>query len=114
MPYNKATLWSTYYFEEGPLKGFGVGGGIYGFTSRNAAITGSGQVEISGHIRVDAAFYYNRHLPAGNWLRAKQMNIFLNFRNLLDQRYVDTAQNTTTRFFFGEPRTVLATMGLQF
>ncbi|BCA56617.1 Ferrichrome-iron receptor [Nitrospira sp. KM1] len=114
VPYNKATIWSTYHFQEGPLKGFGLGGGIYGYTSRNASIFGPGQTEIPGYVRVDTAFYYDRELPQGNWLRAKEVNVALNFRNLLDQRYVDSAQNPLTRFWFGEPRTVLATVGLRF
>jgi iron complex outermembrane receptor protein len=54
VPYNKATLWSTYHFQQGLLKGFGVDGGVYGYTSRSASIFGPGQVEIPGFIRVDA------------------------------------------------------------
>jgi iron complex outermembrane receptor protein len=46
-----------------------------------------------------------------NWLGAKSINIALNLRNLFDQRYIGSAQNTTARLYFGEPRTVLATMG---
>jgi iron complex outermembrane receptor protein len=53
-------------------------------------------------------------MHAGNWLAAKSFYAQLNFRNLLDQRYVDLADNTTTRFYFAEPRTVLATVGLRF
>lgn len=114
VPYNKATLWSTYQFQDGPMKGFGAGGGVYGFTSRNASIFGPGQLEIPGYVIVNAALYYDRDLPPGNWLGAKAVNVALNFRNLFDQRYVESAQNTTTRLYFGEPRTVLATVGLQF
>ncbi|WP_173050333.1 TonB-dependent receptor [Nitrospira sp. KM1] len=114
VPYNKATLWSTYHFQEGVLKGFGLGGGVYGYTSRNASIFGPGQVEIPGYVRADAALYYNHDLQVGNWLGAKEVNIALNFRNLLDQRYVEAAGNTTTLFYFAEPRTVLATVGLRF
>lgn len=113
VPYNKATLWSTYYFQEGALKGFGLGGGVFGYTSRNASIFGV-QREVPGYVRLDTALYYNRDLAPDNWLRAKTLNIALNFRNLLDQRYIQSTQNSTTLFFFGEPRTVLATVGLQF
>ncbi|WP_255458602.1 TonB-dependent receptor [Nitrospira sp. KM1] len=114
VPYNKATLWSTYHFQDGSLKGFGVGGGVYGYTSRNASIFGPGQLEIPGAVTINTALYYDRDLPAGNWLGAKVVNVALNFRNLFDQRYVESAQNTTTRLYFGEPRTVLATVGLRF
>ncbi len=113
VPYNKATLWSTYFFQEGPLKGFGVGGGIFGYTSRNASIFGP-QVNIPGFVRIDAALYYNHELPQGNWLYAKQVNLALNLRNLLDQGYIESGFNSTTRLFYGEPRTVLATVGLRF
>lgn len=114
VPYNKATLWSTYHFQEGPLRGFGIGGGVFGYTSRNASIFGPGQVEIPGYVRVDAALYYDKVLGAANVLGVKAVHAALNIRNLLDQRYIELAGNSTTRFFFGEPRTVLATVGLEF
>ncbi len=113
VPYNKASLWSTYFFQEGALKGFGAGGGIFGYTDRNASIFGP-QVNLPGFIRVDAALYYNHDLPQGNWLHAKQLNLAVNLRNLLDQGYIESGFNSTTRLFFGEPRTVLATVGLKF
>jgi len=113
VPYNKATLWSTYYFQEGLLQGFGVGGGIYGFTSRNASIFAP-ELNIPGYVRIDAAFYYNHNLESENWLRAKQVNVALNFRNLFDQGYIESAFNSTTRLFYGEPRTVMATVGIKF
>ncbi|MCS6329089.1 MAG: TonB-dependent receptor, partial [Nitrospira sp.] len=62
----------------------------------------------------DAALYYNGDLQKGNWLGAKGMNVALNIRNLLDQRYVATSYNGSNTFFYGEPRTVLATVGLRF
>ncbi|BCA56575.1 Ferrichrome-iron receptor [Nitrospira sp. KM1] len=113
VPYNKATLWSTYFFQEGTLSGFGVGGGVFGYTRGNASIFGS-QVSVPGYVRVDAALYYNHDLKAGNWLHAKQVNMAVNFRNIFDQGYIETTFNSTTQFFFGEPRTVLATVGLKF
>ncbi|BCA56561.1 Ferrichrome-iron receptor [Nitrospira sp. KM1] len=113
VPYNKATLWSTYYFQEGLLQGFGVGGGVFGYTSRNASIFGP-ELNIPGFVRVDAALYYNHNLPVENWLHAKQVNLAVNFRNLFDQGYIESAFNSTTRLFYGEPRTVLATLGLKF
>lgn len=94
VPYNKATLWSTYYFQEGRLKGFGLGGGVYGYTSRTASIFGPGQVDMPGYVRIDAALYYNHYnhdLRVGNWLGAKQLNVALNLRNLLDKGYVELA-----------------------
>lgn len=114
VPYNKATLWSTYYFQQGVLQGLGIGGGIFGYTSRNASIFGPGQVEIPGYVRVDTALYYNHDLRDDNWLGAKQLNIGVNFRNVLDHRYIESAADSTTRFYFAEPRIVLATVGLKF
>ncbi|BCA56535.1 Ferrichrome-iron receptor [Nitrospira sp. KM1] len=114
IPYNKATLWSTYHFQEGPLAGFGLGGGVIGYGKMNAAIFGANQVEVPGYVIANAALYYNHDMQAGNWLGAKQVNVAVNLHNLLDQRYVAQAFNTTTGFFFGDPRTVLATVGLRF
>jgi iron complex outermembrane receptor protein len=67
-----------------------------------------------GYVRADAAVYYNRNLEPGNWLGAKALNVALNIRNLLDQRYVATSQNGSPIFFFGEPFTVLGTVGVRF
>lgn len=113
VPYNKFTLWSTYHFQEGVLKGFGVGGGIFAYTDRNATIS-EDLPTMPGYVRADAALYYNRELPPGNWLGAKGVNAALNIRNLLDQRYVATSYNGTSSFFFGEPLTVLGTVGVRF
>lgn len=113
VPYNKLTLWSTYYVREGALKGFGLGGGIFAYDNRNASIFGN-QTEIPGYVRADAAVYYNHTLRPGNWWGGKTVRVAVNMRNLLDQRYVATAYNGSSQFFFGEPRTVLATVGVQF
>jgi iron complex outermembrane receptor protein len=113
VPYNKLTFWSTYHIQEGLLQGFGVGGGLFAYTSRNASIFGD-QTEMPGYIRADAALYYNHDLQKGNWTGARSVHIALNVRNLLDQRYVATSYNGSNFFFFGEPRTVLATVGLRF
>lgn len=113
VPYNKFTLWSTYFVQDGYLKGFGLGGGIFAFTSRNSSIF-DGAVDIPGYVRADAALYYNHDLKPGSWLGAKGVNVALNVRNLLDQRYVATSYNGSSQFFFGEPRTVLATVGMRF
>ena len=113
VPYNKFTLWSTYHVQEGPLQGFGFGGGLFAYSSRNSTIF-DGPVDMPGYIRADAALYYNRDLQMANWLGAKGVNVALNVRNLLDQRYVATSYNGSSQFFFGEPRTVLATVGMRF
>jgi iron complex outermembrane receptor protein len=113
VPYNKFTLWSTYHVEEGPLKGFGFGGGIFAYGTRSSSIFGD-PTEIPGYVRADAALYYHHDLRQGNWLGAKNVSLAFNMRNLLDQRYVATSQAGSQFFFFGEPRTVLATVGLRF
>ncbi|MCS6287695.1 MAG: TonB-dependent receptor [Nitrospira sp.] len=113
VPYNKFTLWSTYYVQEGVLRGFGFGGGLFAYSNRSSSIFGD-PVEIPGYIRADGALYYNRELQKDNWVGAKSMHLALNVRNLLDQRYVATSYNGSPLFFFGEPRTVLATVGLRF
>ena len=113
VPYNKFTLWSTYHVQEGPLKGFGVGGGLFAYSSRTASIFGD-PIDMPAYVRADAALYYNHALEQGNWLGAKGLNLALNVRNLLDQRYVTTGQAGSTFFFYGEPFTVLGTVGLRF
>jgi iron complex outermembrane recepter protein len=100
-------------FQEGVLKGFGFGGGIFAYTNRNATIF-ENLPTMPGYVRADAALFYNRALPPGNWLGAKGLNVALNIRNLLDQRYVATSYNGSNQFFFGEPLTVQGTVGLRF
>src|SRR5262249_49751836 len=111
--YNKGTLWSTYFIQEGLLKGFGMGGGIFGYTNRNASIFAP-HLNIPGYVRLDAALYYNHDLEKGNWLSAKRVTGAASLRYLLDQGYIESGFNSTTRLFFGEPRNVLATIGLKF
>jgi iron complex outermembrane recepter protein len=113
VPYNKATLWSTFHFQEGLLQGFGIGGGVYGYTSRNASIFGP-QREMPGYVRLDAALYYDRPFTARNWLGAKALHAQINVRNLLDHRYIELARNSTTQFHYAEALSVLATVGLEF
>jgi len=113
VPYNKFTLWSTYHVQDGALKGFGFGGGLFAYGSRNASMFGD-PIEMPSYIRADAALYYNHELQAGNWLGAKAVNVAFNVRNLLDQRYVATSYNGSSFFFYGEPLTVLGTVGLKF
>ncbi|SPP65582.1 TonB-dependent siderophore receptor [Nitrospira lenta] len=113
VPYNKFTIWSTYHFQEGPLKGFGVGGGLFAYSSRTASLSGN-PIDMPAYVRADAALYYNHALEQGNWLGAKGFNVALNIKNLLDQRYVATSYNGSQFFFYGEPLTVLGTVGLRF
>ncbi|SLM50083.1 Ferrichrome iron receptor [Nitrospira japonica] len=113
VPYNKFTIWSTYHFQEGMLRGFGVGGGLFAYSDRNGSIFVD-QPVMPGYIRADGAVYYNRALEHGNWLGAKGVDVAVNMRNLLNQRYVATSYNGTPQFLFGEPFTVLATVGIKF
>lgn len=113
VPYNKFTIWSTYHFQEGPLAGFGVGGGLFAYTNRNGSIFVD-QPAIPGYVRADAALYYNHNLEPRNWIGAKAVNVALNMRNLLDQRYVATSYNGSPQYLFGEPFTVLGTVALRF
>lgn len=70
-------------------------------------------VSVPGYVRVDTAVYYNHDLQTHNWLHAKQVNFAINLRNIFDQGYIES-RFSTTQLFFGEPRTVLATVGLRF
>lgn len=90
-----------------------MGRGIFGCTSRNASIFDP-QLNIPRYVQIDTALYYNHDLQKGNWLHAKQVNVAVNFRNLFDQGYIESAFDLTTSLFFGEPRMVLATAGLKF
>ena len=101
VPFNTASLWTTYGIQEGELAGLGFGAGVFFVGDRQGDLNNS--FEIPGYTRVDAAVYYKR----GNFRAA------LNFENLFDIRYFESAQNRNI-VNPGAPFTVLGTIAWQF
>ncbi|MEH1833302.1 MAG: TonB-dependent siderophore receptor [Nostoc sp.] len=102
-PQNQASLWTTYIIPKGNLKGLGVGLGLFYVGDRQGNLANT--FELPSYVRTDAAVYYRRG----------QFDGALNFQNLFDIRYIDTAfANNNTRVFYGSPFTVNFTLGWHF
>ncbi len=75
VPKHSGSVWSTYQFQDGPLKGFGFGAGLYYVGEREANLPNT--YKLSGYWRTDATLFYERN----NW-RAQ-----LNILNVFDKHY---------------------------
>ncbi len=99
VPYNSASLWTTYEFQKGNLQGFGLGLGFVYAGEREASLPNN--MKIPSFIRTDASISYKRN----NWLAA------INFKNLLDTKYYERQS-----FYIvpAAPLTVLGTVSFEF
>ncbi|PSO61081.1 MAG: hypothetical protein BRC36_12445 [Cyanobacteria bacterium QH_2_48_84] len=101
MPEHAASLWTTYEILRGDLQGLGFGAGLFYVGQRQGNLENT--FSLPSYLRTDAAVYYRR-----NNFRAT-----LNFKNLFDIEYFETAQSDL-RVFPGAPLTVEATVGWEF
>ncbi|MEH2273872.1 MAG: TonB-dependent siderophore receptor [Nostoc sp.] len=100
-PQNQASLWTTYIIPRGNLKGIGAGLGLFYVGDRQGDLANS--FKLPSYVRTDAALFYRRG----------QLDTALNFQNLFDITYFDTALTRTT-VFYGNPFTVTFTLGWHF
>ncbi|MBP5972959.1 TonB-dependent siderophore receptor [Brasilonema sp. CT11] len=100
VPRNTASLWTSYEFQSGSLKGFGFGGGLF-FVGDNQANLPNDEVVIPSYVRTDASIFYKKE----NW------RVGLNFKNLFDTKYYES-QGYYLRP--GAPLTVLGTISVEF
>lgn len=116
VPLNQGSLWSTYFFQEGPLKGLGAGLGMYAqgkriglFQCQNADDC-QAPFELPGFVRMDAAVYYRKPeiFTRTNLLAA------VNFTNVLDQRYFTGTLNVREVIDPGAPLTVIGSVKLEY
>jgi iron complex outermembrane receptor protein len=115
---HQASLWTTYTFNEGVLKGFGISGGFVAFGERNGIFlcqdpaSCQDPFKLPGYVRMDAAVYYREKAMLFN----KRTNLVasVNIRNLLDERYFVGAQNFREIIYTGAPLTVIGSLKLEF
>ena len=100
-PGSGASLWTTYEIQKGSLQGLGFGAGLFYVGDVEAQIPND--FVIPSYVRVDTSLFYDRD----NW-RAQ-----LNFRNLFDNEYFESAQNSNL-IFPGAPFTVLGSVSVEF
>jgi len=102
VPRNQASIWATYRFLDGGLKGLRIGGGVRHFDSTFAYTSPAlyGKLDTGDVTLVDAALGYAIN---------EQWSAELNARNVLDKEYV-AGCNNAGRCYWGEKRTLLATL----
>ncbi len=101
VPEHAASLWTTYELQSGDLQGLGFGLGLYYVGDRNADLENTSI--LPSYFRTDAAIYYKRD----NW------RLGLNFRNLFNETYYETAQSRNI-IYPGAPFTVIGSFSIQF
>lgn len=113
---HQGRLWTTYFFQEGIVKGFGAGIGMFAQGSRNGVFqcqdpaNCQAPFELAGFVRMDGALYYRKQefFDRTNLLAA------LNFTNILDHRYFSGTQNFREIVYTGAPFTVIGSLKLEF
>ena len=112
VPRNAASLWNTYEFQQGDIKGLKFGGGVT-LRDGQVACCDSPAYTIPGYATVDVLAAYSRNVGKS------KVTVQLNVNNLLDKNYY-TGLNTQSVFFnsayldFGMPRTFMGSIGVQF
>ncbi|MCC6141402.1 MAG: TonB-dependent receptor [Nitrospira sp.] len=113
---HQGSLWTTYFFQEGVVKGFGAGVGMFAQGKRNGVFqcqdpaNCAAPFELAGYVRMDAALYYRKPEIFGR----TNMMAALNFTNLLDQRYFSGTQNFREIVYTGAPFTVIGSLKFEF
>jgi iron complex outermembrane receptor protein len=100
VPYNSASLWTTYEIQSGNLQGLGAGLGIVYVGDRQGGLPNT--ITIPSYVRTDAALFYRR----------PQFEARLNFKNLFDTNYYDATDGTTINP--QEPFTVIGSFSYRF
>ncbi len=101
VPFNSASLWSTYEIQTGGFQGLGFGLGLFYVGDRQGDRNNSFQVP--GYVRTDASVFYRRN----NWRAA------INVNNLFDVDYIEATQRRT-RINPGAPLTVRGSLSVEF
>lgn len=116
VPFNQGSIWTTYFFQEGVVKGFGAGIGMYAQGERNGVFecedpaNCQAPFEMKGYVRMDAALYYRKP----NFSKGTNLLAAVNFTNLLDQRYMTGSQNFREIVYTGAPLTVIGSIKFEF
>ncbi|WP_431858206.1 TonB-dependent siderophore receptor [Azospirillum sp.] len=93
-PKHSATLWTRYTFQDGPLDGFHVGGGLRAYSGYFAQ-SGAVRFEQGGYTVADAQIGYQV---------TKAVGVALSVNNLFDTKYYSRVGGPTVFNFYGEPR----------
>ncbi|MEA5515996.1 TonB-dependent receptor [Nodularia sp. UHCC 0506] len=102
VPFNSASLWSTYEIQTGDFQGLGFGLGLFYVGERQGDLNNSFQVP--SYVRTDASIFYRRD----NWRAG------ININNLFNVDYIEATGQRRTRIDPGAPLTVRGTVSVEF
>ncbi|MBK1699143.1 TonB-dependent siderophore receptor [Rhodovibrio salinarum] len=102
VPEISGSLWSTYEFQRGSLKGFGFGGGLFAVGARKGDLENT--FDVDGYVRTDATVFYNY---------SENIQTSLNIQNLFDVEYIEASRGRR-EIHPGAPLTVMGTLSLTF
>ncbi|WNN87783.1 TonB-dependent receptor [Gloeocapsopsis dulcis] len=103
VPFNSASLWSTYEIQTGDFQGLGFGLGLFYVGERQGDLNNSFQVP--SYVRTDASIFYRRN----NWRAG------ININNLFNVDYIEaTGQRRNRVEGPGAPFTVRGTVSVEF
>ncbi len=103
LPENTFSLWSTYEFQQGGLKGLGFGAGLNYVSERQGDLANTFTAD--SYLTVNAAIFYKKD----DW------RFGLGFKNIGDVKYVETVGNRrSSANQYGDPFTVQATASWEF
>ncbi len=102
VPFNTASLWTTYQLQRGDLQGLGFGLGLFYIGDRQGDTDNT--YTIPGYLRTDAAIYYQRN----NWRAG------INIQNLFNERYFQGANFGRVAIEPGAPLTVIGSFSVTF
>ncbi len=102
VPFNTASLWTTYELQQGDLQGLGFGVGLFYIGDRQGDF--SNTYIIPSYLRTDAAIYYQRD----NWRAG------INIQNLFNQKYFQGANFGRVAIEPGAPLTVIGSFSVTF
>lgn len=113
---HQGSLWTTYFLQDGPLKGLGAGLGMFAQGKRTGVFQCTDPAncqapfELPGYARMDAAVYYRKP----EFFTRTNLLASINFTNVLDQRYFTGTQNFREIIYTGAPFTVIGSVKLEF
>ena len=100
VPFNSASLWTTYTFSKSSLQGLGFGLGLFYVGERQGDLNNA--FSVPSYLRTDAAVYYQRD----------HLGITLNFKNLFNVQYF--TPRTIQLVYPEDPFTVQGTVSWKF
>lgn len=101
VPSHLASAWADYKLQSGPLKGLGAGAGLR--YVGNQEVDNLNTDQVPDRLLVDAALHYD----------IKGARLALNATNLLDDTYVASCANSPSFCYYGERRTIIASVRLR-